>query len=101
MRPSSMTFGAFYQESNRGNRHARRDPDRRGHEQLCRVKLEVVPCGEELLPRYCLNSKAGGIMAHRDFTCEELHELRRLAAQWGKIVSRRAFGDDGPGLDVD
>ena len=40
-------------------------------------------------------------MAHRDFTPEEIYELRRLAAQWGKIVARRAFGDDGPGLDVD
>jgi hypothetical protein len=40
-------------------------------------------------------------MAHREFTSEEIHELRRLAAQWGKIVARRAFGDDGPGLDVD
>lgn len=40
-------------------------------------------------------------MARRGFTPEELHELRCLAAQWGKIVSRRAFGDDGPGRDVD
>jgi hypothetical protein len=40
-------------------------------------------------------------MAHRSFTPEELQELRRLAAQWGQIVARRAFGDDGPGLDVD
>ena len=40
-------------------------------------------------------------MARRSFTPEELHELRRLAAQWGKIVSRRAFGEQGPGLDVD
>jgi hypothetical protein len=35
------------------------------------------------------------------FTDEELNRLRDLAAEWGKIVSRRAFGDDGPGLDVD
>jgi hypothetical protein len=35
------------------------------------------------------------------FTTEELDRLRALAAEWGKIVSRRAFGDDGPGLDVD
>ena len=35
------------------------------------------------------------------FTAEELDQLRVLAAQWGKIVSRRAFGDEGPGLDVD
>lgn len=35
------------------------------------------------------------------FTAAELDRLRTLAAEWGKIVSRRAFGDDGPGLDVD
>jgi len=30
-----------------------------------------------------------------------LQEIRDLAAGWGKIVARRAFGDSGPGLDVD
>ena len=40
-------------------------------------------------------------MARRPFPPQELHELRQLAAQWGKIVARRAFGDDGPGLDID
>ena len=35
------------------------------------------------------------------FTPEELRELHDLARQWARIVSRRAFGDDGPGLDVD
>ena len=35
------------------------------------------------------------------FTPEELHQLHELARQWAKIVSKRAFGDDGPGLDVD
>jgi hypothetical protein len=40
-------------------------------------------------------------MARRPFTPQELHELRQLAARWGKIVARRAFGDEGPGLDVD
>lgn len=35
------------------------------------------------------------------FTPEELNELSKLAAQWAKIVSKRAFGDDGPGLNVD
>ena len=40
-------------------------------------------------------------MARRPFTPDELQELRHLAAQWGQIVARRAFGDDGPGLDID
>lgn len=35
------------------------------------------------------------------FTSDELRQLHDLARQWAKIVSRRAFGDDGPGLDVD
>lgn len=40
-------------------------------------------------------------MVTSPFPAEELLELRTLAAQWGKIVSRRIFGDEGPGLDVD
>jgi len=34
-------------------------------------------------------------------TPEDLDQLRALAAQWGKIVSKRAFGENGPDLDVD
>jgi hypothetical protein len=40
-------------------------------------------------------------MAASPLTPEQLQNLRDLAAQWGKIVARRAFGDAGPGLDVD
>ena len=40
-------------------------------------------------------------MTTPSFTAEELDRLRTLAAEWGKIVSKRVFGDDGPGLDVD
>jgi hypothetical protein len=47
------------------------------------------------------NCKAGLAMPRRTFTPEELQELRDLAARWGKIVARRAFGDGGPGPDVD
>ena len=28
-------------------------------------------------------------------------DLRDMAYGWGKVVSRRAYGDDGPGLDID
>ena len=40
-------------------------------------------------------------MPRRHFTPQELQELRELATHWGKIIARRAFGDDGPGLDID
>jgi hypothetical protein len=40
-------------------------------------------------------------MAHRELPPQLLQEIRDLAAGWGKIVARRAFGDTGPGLDTD
>src|SRR5262245_8361239 len=40
-------------------------------------------------------------MTTPQFTPEEPQELHQLAAQWAKIVSKRAFGDAGPGLEVD
>jgi hypothetical protein len=40
-------------------------------------------------------------MARRQLPPELLQEIRTLAAGWGKIVARRAFGEQGPGLDVD
>jgi hypothetical protein len=41
------------------------------------------------------------IMATRKWMPEELQAITRLAKQWGKIVVRQAFGEKGPGLDVD
>src|SRR5262245_4695023 len=40
-------------------------------------------------------------MPRRQLTPQQLQELRAFASQWGKIIARRAFGDAGPGLDVD
>ncbi len=40
-------------------------------------------------------------MATSKLTPQELQNIRDLAAQWGKIVARRAFGEAGPGLDAD
>ncbi len=40
-------------------------------------------------------------MATRKLTAEDLRGIREFAKQWGKIISRRAYGDQGPGLDVD
>jgi hypothetical protein len=39
-------------------------------------------------------------MARVPLTPQDLQKIRDLAAQWGKIVARRAFGDQGPGTDV-
>ena len=40
-------------------------------------------------------------MPRRKLSPQDLQELRDLAARWGQIVARHAFGADGPGTDVD
>lgn len=35
-------------------------------------------------------------MAQQQPTPQQIQEIRDLAAQWGKIVARRAFGEGGP-----
>src|SRR5262245_9628329 len=40
-------------------------------------------------------------MASGKLNDKDLAEIHSLAKQWGKIVVRRAFGEQGPGLDVD
>src|SRR5947208_3546066 len=45
--------------------------------------------------------KAGLAMPRRKLPADDLRELRELAARWGPILARHAFGDAGPGTDVD
>ena len=59
------------------------------------------PRDRKSLGRSGRNLKARLTMATPRFTLEELQELHELAARWAQIVSKRAFGDNGPGLDVD
>jgi hypothetical protein len=40
-------------------------------------------------------------MGTRKLSAQDFEQIKQLAKGWGKIVVRRAFGDDGPGLDVD
>jgi hypothetical protein len=47
------------------------------------------------------NFKDDFAMGSRKLTPEELEQITQLAKSWGKIIVRRAFGDEGPGLDVD
>src|SRR5262249_57845148 len=77
------------------------EDDRRGHQQLCRGEGWVVQRPKDFLSHDFRKHKAGHAMPHRQLTPEMLQEIRDLAAGWGKIVARRAFGDEGPGLDVD
>jgi hypothetical protein len=40
-------------------------------------------------------------MPQRNLSAEKLREIHELAANWGKIVARRAFGEAGPDMGVD
>jgi hypothetical protein len=40
-------------------------------------------------------------MPRQPLSPQDLREIRELAARWGKIVARHAFGDQGPGTEVD
>jgi hypothetical protein len=40
-------------------------------------------------------------MTQRKLSLQDLQEIRDLAARWGKIVARHAFGEAGPGTQVD
>jgi len=41
------------------------------------------------------------IMATRTLTADDLERIAQLAKDWGKIIVRRAFAEQGPGRDVD
>jgi hypothetical protein len=40
-------------------------------------------------------------MPRRQLSPQDLQDIRDFAAQWGKIIARRAFGEAGPGTEVD
>src|SRR5437588_3583390 len=40
-------------------------------------------------------------MARKQFTPQDLQQIQELAAGWGKIIAKRAFDGQGPGLDAD
>lgn len=40
-------------------------------------------------------------MGSRKLTAADLDRIREVAKQWGKVIVRHAFGEQGPGLDVD
>jgi hypothetical protein len=40
-------------------------------------------------------------MARTQLNPQDLRNIRELAARWGKIIARQAFGEHGPGTDID
>lgn len=40
-------------------------------------------------------------MAKRPLTPEDLQAIHEQARRWGKIICKQAFGEQGPGTDVD
>jgi hypothetical protein len=40
-------------------------------------------------------------MGAQKLTAADLDRVRELARQWGKVIVRHAFGEQGPGLEVD
>jgi hypothetical protein len=40
-------------------------------------------------------------MAQRTLSAQQLQEIHDLAAGWGKIIARLAFGEPGPGTAID
>jgi hypothetical protein len=63
---------------------------------LCPAKAGQLQWQQEPVKFNQRNYKAGQAMAQPQLTPNKIQEIRELAAQWGKIVARRAFGDDGP-----
>jgi hypothetical protein len=55
----------------------------------------------KFVPSLDPNFKDGLIMSTRKLTAEDLDRIAAVAKDWGKIIVRRAFGDQGPGRDVD
>src|SRR6516162_4924776 len=76
-------------------------PEYRSQEQLCKAESCAIQRKEEGVLPHPRQYKAGLAMPRRTLSPQDLQELRELAARWGQIVARHAFGDAGPGTDVD
>ena len=70
-------------------------------EPLCMPKLPFYNDHGKLPLPVRPNCKEVQVMPSRKLSPQDLQKIHDLAHQWGKIVVRHAFGDDGPGLDVD
>jgi hypothetical protein len=70
-------------------------------QQLCSGESGVLQRLKDFVPHDLRKHKAGHAVPRRQLTPEQIQGIRDRAAGWGKIVARRAFGPDGPGLDVD
>jgi len=70
-------------------------------DRLCVRVVSGYIIGKQIPPDVRPKCKAGRSMPKHKLSPEQLAALEELAQQWGKIVANRAYGDDGPDLDVD
>lgn len=68
---------------------------------ICVQVVSGYNSGTQITPDVRPKCKAGRSMAKRKLSPEQLAALEELAQQWGKIAANRAYGQDGPDLDVD
>jgi hypothetical protein len=93
----SVLYNLRYQLSIRIQRLKKK----RVHKPLCIADIFWIQCRLELSFSIFPNMRLGQIMARRALTTEDLAAVRKLAKEFGKVIGKRAFGEDGPGLDVD
>ena len=75
-------------------------PIRAGQDRLCLEEYPAIKREEKFVRGHRRKCKGDKAMASAHPSPEDIRQIRELAAQWGKIVARRAFGPQGPGLDV-
>jgi hypothetical protein len=74
---------------------------KRGQDAVCGGFRRLLQRREEGTGVETHKWKGGLDMAKEKITPKQLQEVRELAREWGKIVSRRAFGAGGPDATID
>ena len=74
-----------------------------GQAALCTADDVAIQREEKSVSVAPRNYKAGLAMSQSKLSEQKMQEIRELAAGWGKVIARRAFGDcDGaPDIDLD
>jgi hypothetical protein len=72
-----------------------------GQDALCRTEGYAIQRAVKSVRSDFRKYKAGLATAEQQLSAQKLQEIHDRAAQWGKIVARRACGEPGPGPQLD